>query len=80
MDKQQTIAITQFKGHCLEYMELSRVQKVEWVITKHGVPIARVLPYEDETPEFVFGGLKDTCVIKGDIMAPIDVDWHVDAH
>ncbi len=39
-----------------------------------------VVPYESvETPkQEIFGSMKDTITITGDIMSPIDVEWDAD--
>jgi prevent-host-death family protein len=72
--KQLQIPAGEFKAKCLQLMdEISRSRK-ELVITKRGKPVAKLVPFEDEAPE-IFGFMKDSVAIKGDIVSPIDVDW-----
>ncbi len=47
------IRAAEFKAVCLKLMD--RVEKMgeEYVITKRGRPVARLVPYEEERPRFV---------------------------
>ena len=44
------------------------------VITKHGVPIAKLIPIEEESIS-LFGLQKDSVVIQGDIISPLEESW-----
>jgi hypothetical protein len=46
------------------------------LITKNGVPITQLIPAK-RRPETLFGALKGSVSIKGDIIAPVDVEWNV---
>lgn len=70
--KQVTIAATEFKAHCLELLDRVRDTGIEITVTKHGKPVARMVPTRVERRPF-FGALPVT--ITGDILEPIDVDW-----
>jgi prevent-host-death family protein len=63
-----------FKAECLKLMdEVARTgQRI--VITKHGKPIAQLTPMPTQ-PETLFGYMKDTLVIKGDIVGSIHEGW-----
>lgn len=63
-----------FKAKCLQLMEEVNEKHISIVITKHGKPIAKLVPIE-ETPVDFFGCLKDTVAINNDIIAPIDTAW-----
>jgi len=49
----------EFKTHCLRVMEEVAEYHVEVLITKHGRPVARLVPVDDEIPDS-FGGLRGT--------------------
>ena len=49
-------------------------KRAELIITKHGTPIAKLVPIE-EGPIDLYGALKGSVKIKGDIIAPIDERW-----
>lgn len=65
-----------FKTHCLHYMDLADQKRETIVITKRGKPVAKLVAYDEEAPE-LFGRMKGTLVIKGDIIQPIDTEWDV---
>jgi antitoxin (DNA-binding transcriptional repressor) of toxin-antitoxin stability system len=45
------------------------------VITKHGRPVARLVPLDDAEPTSLFGFAKGGITIHGDIFEPLDVVW-----
>ena len=71
---EKTIAAAQFKARCLQLMEDVQRKHISMIITKHGVPIAKLVPLE-ETSINLYGALKGTIKIKADIIAPIDESW-----
>ena len=74
MKKATIIQAGDFKAKCLHLMDEVNEKHIRITITKHGKPIAQLVPI-DETPVNFFGCLKNTVTIKGDITAPIDVKW-----
>ena len=65
----------EFKARCLKLMDEVRTTRRPLVITKRGKPIAKLVPVEEEIPS-MFGRLKGTVTIHGDIIGPIEQDWH----
>ncbi len=63
-----------FKAKCLQLMDEVEEKHISIVITKHGKPVAKLVPIE-ETPVDFFGCLEGTITIKKDIVAPLDVKW-----
>ncbi|MBP9726977.1 MAG: type II toxin-antitoxin system prevent-host-death family antitoxin [Gammaproteobacteria bacterium] len=70
----ETIAAGQFKAKCLQLMNDVQNKHITLIITKHGVPIAKLAPIEAE-PINLYGALKGTATIEADIIAPIDEPW-----
>jgi prevent-host-death family protein len=70
----ETIAAGQFKAKCLQLMNDVQNKHITLIITKHGVPIAKLAPIEEE-PINLYGALKGTATIEADIIAPIDEPW-----
>jgi prevent-host-death family protein len=60
----KTIAATQFKQQCLALLE--NVDPEGIVITKHGKPVARLVPIQGHSRALI-GSLKGKIKIKGDI-------------
>jgi prevent-host-death family protein len=69
------IAAGQFKARCLALMEEVRELGVEYVITKRGEPIARLVPVPKRERLRLFGHLKGSVVGYGDLVAPVDAAW-----
>ena len=63
-----------FKAECLKVMERVRRTRRKIIITKRDVPVAKLVPIEEERP--AFGILKGTISFKGDVIAPIDEVWN----
>jgi len=68
----------EFKAKCLKLMDLVHDQRQVILVTKRGIPVAKMVPYEDSPPPSLFGLLKGTITIKGDLIAPIDEKWEVE--
>ncbi len=70
----KTVTASDFKAHCLQYMDLVNKKHKTITITKHGEPVANLVPYAEEAPA-LFGAMEGTGMICGDVMEPIDVEW-----
>ena len=71
----KTMGAAKFKEQCLALLD--RLDAEGLVITKHGKPVARVLPYEREFDE-VIGSLRGKIEVRGDIVST-GVRWNADA-
>jgi prevent-host-death family protein len=74
---QQQIPAGQFKANCLSLMDEVNQQQRVIVITKHGKPIAKLVPFV-ETRKSLFGAMKGTVKIMGDIVQPTGESWEAD--
>ena len=63
-----------FKAECLKLMDEVARTGQPVVITKHGKPVAQLVPVPAE-PSSLFGYMKNTVIIKGDVVAPTDDRW-----
>ncbi len=64
----------EFKAKCLQIMDEVNRTHVPIIITKRGIPIAKLIPVEPESFS-LFGALKGSIAVQGDIIAPIDEEW-----
>lgn len=71
------IAAAKFKSQCLALMDEVARKRKEIVITKHGRPVAKLVPVESETNE-LFGGMRGTGRVVGDIVAPTGERWNAE--
>ena len=69
------MAAGQFKARCLKLMDMVRRRREEVVITKHGKPVARLVPLENEPEQPLFGRMRGSVTITGDIVSPTGAKW-----
>ncbi len=67
----KTIKISEFKERCLALLQ--KLGPEGLVITKHGKPLAKVVPFGRSSEELI-GSLKGKLKVKGDIMTT-GVKW-----
>ncbi len=72
------IAAGEFKTKCLKLMDHVQKYHEEIVITKFGKSVAKLSPIAEETPKSLFGFMKDSLVIKEDIVKSIGEKWNAD--
>lgn len=69
-----TVRASEFKAKCLELMDRVAATGQSIVVTKRGVPVARLAPVV-ERPATLRGFLGRPVEIVGDIVGPIADDW-----
>ena len=71
----KTIEATQFKKQCLALLD--RLDAEGLVVTKHGKPVARVIPYDQPCVNLI-GSLRHKIKIRGNIFST-GLRWNADA-
>ena len=69
------IAAGQFKATCLKLMDEVNQAHMEIIITKRGKAIAKLVPVKDPGKNSLFGFLKNSVAIRGDIVRPTGEKW-----
>lgn len=69
------IGAAKFKEQCLAILD--RLTPEGLIITKHGKPVARVIPFP-QRPEDLIGSLAEKIEIRGDILST-GIAWDADA-
>ena len=72
------VAAADFKARCLELMDQVRETGAEYVVTKHGRPVARLVPYDEPARKPLFGAMKGTVLKYERPLDPIDADYDLD--
>jgi len=69
-----TIPAGEFKATCLKLMDVIAQTHEEYIVTKRGIPVVKIVPIDNmEDP---FGLLKGTVHIYGDIVSEsLDIAW-----
>ena len=73
----KAVSVSEFKSHCLHYLESARTIHTELIVTKRGKPIAKLVPIINQDEAFAFGDMQGTATIIGDIVEAIDIEWDV---
>ncbi len=71
----KTIGAAKFKERCLALLD--RLDHDGLVITKHGKPVARLLPFEQQHAELI-GCLRHKIEVRGDVFST-GIEWDADA-
>ena len=70
----ESVPAAEFKARCLEFVTQVRERHVEYVVTRHGHPVAKLVPAGD-APASAIGFLRGTVVGAGDIVSPDFDAW-----
>jgi prevent-host-death family protein len=71
------VAAAEFKATCLELMDRVRETGAEYIITKHGVAVARLVPYVEPQRQSFFGSMKGTVLKFDRPFDPIDDEYDI---
>ena len=71
----KTIGAAKFKEQCLALLD--RLDAEGLVITKHGKPVARILPYGSGDADLI-GSLRQKTEVRGEIFST-NLHWDADA-
>ena len=71
-------AAAEFKAKCLELMDRVRETGVEYVVTKHGKPVAKLVPFNENVRPPFFGSLKGSVLKYEQPFDPIDGTYDID--
>lgn len=76
----ESIAISEFKAKCPEIIERVRLTQQPITITRHGKPVAEVVPPRPTPQKRWLGCMRGTGKIVGDIVGPTggEEDWTLD--
>jgi prevent-host-death family protein len=70
-----TIGAGEFKAKCLKLLDQVAEDRKPLVITKRGRPVAKLVPMEPKVE--LFGALRGSGTILGDIISPLENEWEV---
>ena len=73
------ISAGEFKAKCLKLMDEVASTREPVVITKRGRPVAMMVPVVSKKASPLFGYMAGTVSMRGDIVAPIDVEWETES-
>ena len=72
------INAAQFKAKCLKLLDQVAETRESLVITKRGKPVAKLVPIDEEPASELFGYMRGTITLVGDIISPLHEPWEAD--
>ena len=72
------MSAAEFKAKCLKIMDRVNIYHEEVIITKHGKPVAKLIPYSLKPGKSLFGYMKNSVQVNDDIIKPIDEIWEAE--
>ena len=71
------LGAAEFKATCLELMDRVRETGAEYIVTKHGEPVAKLVPFREPTTRPFFGSMKGTVLKYERPFDPIDGEYDI---
>jgi prevent-host-death family protein len=75
--KTEKVGAGVFKAKCLSLLDEVEKRHLQLIITKHGKPMAKLVPIDDKKSS-LYGCMKNSVVIKQDIVASMDEKWEAE--
>lgn len=72
------VPAAEFKATCLELMDKVKATGAEYVITKHGKPVAKLVPCSPLKKKPFFGSMKGSLLKYERPFDPIDGEYDID--
>jgi prevent-host-death family protein len=70
------VGSAEFKARCLELVEHVREARAEYVVTRHGVPVAKLVPFDDdEKPASLLGSMAGSVLQYDNPFDPVPGAW-----
>ena len=70
-----TIAAGEFKAKCLKLLDEVAEKREPLIITKHGKPVAQLVPVQEREWVDPVGAMRGSGAIIGDIISPLEDEW-----
>lgn len=71
----KSIPAGKFKAICLDLLDQVKEHKQEYIITKRGVPFAKLTPVEPRDSKSAFGFMRGTVIDSSGALEPNDEPW-----
>jgi len=71
----KTMKASECKAKFLGVLDDVASKRERVIVTKNGKPVAEIVPFV-EKPKTLFGAMKGSIKILGDIESPLDVEWN----
>ncbi len=72
------VGSAEFKARCLEFIEQVRESREEYVVTRHGTPVAKLVPVDEAASVSPLGVMRGTLLKYERPFDPIPATWSLD--
>jgi prevent-host-death family protein len=72
------VGAAEFKARCLELIDHVRESRIEYVVTRHGEPVAQLVPIDAPAPASPLGVMRGTVLRYDGPFDPIPAVWSLD--
>jgi prevent-host-death family protein len=72
------VGAAEFKARCLELVDHVKEARAEYTVTRHGKPVARLVPVEAEAPASPLGSMRGTVVRYDRPFEPVPAVWSLE--
>ena len=76
--KAEKVGAAEFKARCLELVDHVKEARAEYIVTRHGKPVARLVPVEADAPASPLGAMRGTVVSYDRPFEPVPAIWSLD--
>ena len=73
--KPTELSATEFKATCLKVMDDVRKSRKPVIVSKRGKPLVKIVPADEKRPVPLFGYMKGSMKIVGDVVSPDPEMW-----
>jgi prevent-host-death family protein len=71
------VGAAEFKARCLELVDQVREARAEYIVTRHGKPVAQLVPVDAQAPASPLGVMRGTVLRYDSPFDPIPATWSV---
>jgi prevent-host-death family protein len=73
-----TVGSAEFKARCLELIDRVKETRAEFIVTRHGRPVARLVPIDADRPMSPLGCMRGTVLAYDRPFDPVPATWSID--
>ena len=72
------VGSAEFKSRCLELVNRVKESRAEYIVTRHGRPVARLIPIDPVDPRSLVGAMANSVLHYAGPFDPVPAAWRLD--
>ena len=73
------VGSAEFKSRCLELVDRVKESRAEYIVTRHGKPVAKLVPADAVEPVSLIGSMANSVLAYEGPFDPVPATWTLDA-